>query len=214
MIHCNDWNTGLIPVYRDTHYQGDHYFGRTACVFTTHNAGGDAFQGGFSDPHGLLQLAGLTAANVFTIGATKSLHHYNKFNFSKGGLGFADIINTVSLKYRRELMTRAFSGGLEGLFQQRANDFAGVLNGIDTIEWSPSSDTHLQDRAFSATDPVSTIQAAKRSVRDLLRQWVVPAGTKSTRLRSGDSPFALLRGDTRLIGVVSRIDSQKMPLLL
>lgn len=211
VIHCNDWHTGLVPTYLSTIYREDLYLGRVATLFTTHNAGGDAYQGGFPEDGRLLALAGLSAHQVFQPGITKSLFHNDKFNFSKGGFGYADIFNTVSRQYRQELLTPAFAGGLEGLFKERATDFCGVVNGIDTAEWNPSSDKAFEKFAFSAKDPVEEILAKKRKVRALLRNWVV---TDEKHPRKGQKPYSLLNDQSILVGVVTRIDYQKMPILL
>jgi starch synthase len=214
LLHCNDWNAGLIPVYLKTLYRADHYLGRIATIFTTHNAGGDAFQGGFREAEALLRLAGLTSAGVFEGGAQRSLHHNDKFNFSKGGFGFTDILNTVSTQYRLELLTPAFAGGLEGLFQARATSFTGIVNGIDTEEWNPAIDAVLGSHVFKAGDSLEVIQARKRSIRSALRQWTVPTGGRSPHTRAGERPFEHLQDDSVLIGVVSRIDYQKCPILV
>ena len=112
LVHCNDWNTGLVPVYLKTLYRNDQYLGRVASLFTTHNAGGDEYQGGFPRKDApiptaeeLLHRANLDRS-LLESGKTQSLHHNGKFNFSKGGFGFADLLNTVSHQYRKELQHR------------------------------------------------------------------------------------------------------------
>ena len=210
LIHCNDWHSGLVPVYLNTLYRDDLYLGRIATLFTSHNAGGDAYQGGFPEQGELLPWAGLDAAEVFQAGVTPSLFHNDKFNFSKGGFGFADVFNTVSRQYRHELMTPAFAGGLEGVFQERAGDFAGIVNGLDTAEWDPATDPALQQHTFSADEPLASIGDKKRQIRGLLREWQTGSGRPPC---SGRQPYALLRDDSILVGVVTRIDYQKYPLL-
>lgn len=211
VIHCNDWHTGLVPVFLKTVYRDDPYLGRVATLYTTHNAGGDAYQGGFPEEGRLLPLAGLSAGQVFRGNETESLFHNDKFNFCKGGFGFADVINTVSRHYREDLFSPAFGGGLEGVLKARSADFTGVINGIDTAEWDPAIDQHLNGLTFSKTDSAKDIRNRKRKIRHLLRAWMV---TAPRHPRKGEKPFAALQDGSVLIGVVSRIDFQKVPILL
>ncbi len=209
LIHCNDWHSGLVPAYLHTIYRDDVYLGRLATLYTSHNAGGDAYQGGFADSN-LLSLAGLQDSEVFLPGTTQSFNHYDKFNFTKGGFGFSDIINTVSRQYRKELLTPAFAGGLEGLLKEREHDFCGIVNGIDISEWDPATDKHLQSCVFSAQDNAEAIRRKKCAVRALLRNWQVK---KDGHPRKGAMPFEQLTDSSRLVGVVTRIDYQKVPIL-
>lgn len=210
LIHCNDWHTGLVPVYLKTHYTDDPYLGRVATLYTTHNAAGDAFQGGFPEDGWLLPLAGLSPEQVFQGGKTQSLFHNNRFNFSKGGFGFADLLNTVSRRYREELLMPAFAAGLEGVFKDRAGDFTGVVNGIDTSEWDPATDKHLKRFTFSKDNPVEATRNKKRQVRQLLRNWIV---SDEKHPRKGQTPFSTVEDGSILVGVVTRIDFQKVSIL-
>ncbi len=210
LVHCNDWHSGLVPVYLNTIYRNDLYLGRIATLFTSHNAGGDAYQGGFPEERKLLHWAGLSDAGVFQGGITRSLFHNDKFNFLKGGVGFADVFNTVSRQYRQELMTPAFAGGLEGVFQERAHDFTGIVNGIDTAEWDPACDPVLQQWRFSPEEPLEAIREKKRQIRGLLREWQIPDPRHPCADRQ---PYASLQDESILVGVVSRLDYQKFPIL-
>lgn len=211
VIHCNDWHTGLVPVFLKTIYRDDPYLGRVATLYTTHNAGGDAYQGGFPEEGRLLPLCGLSAGQVFRGGETESLFHNDKFNFCKGGFGFADLINTVSRQYREDLLLPAFGGGLDGVLKTRASDFTGVINGIDTAEWDPAADEHLSGLTFSKTESARDIRNRKKKIRRLLRDWAI---TDDRHPRKGERPFAALKDGFILMGVVSRIDFQKSPILL
>ncbi|HPG38932.1 MAG TPA: glycogen/starch synthase [bacterium] len=210
LIHCNDWHTGLAPVYLKTLYRDDPYLGCIATLYTTHNSGGDAFQGAFPRSNELLSLAGLDKLNVFMPLSTRSLHHFDKFNFTKGGLGFADMINTVSHQYYKELFQPAFAGGLEGLFRERAADFTGIINGIDTDEWDPETDTIIKPYQYAKGDDVEHIIKQKQQIRFLLRQW----GTPPLKGQKIKRPFAHVSDDSILIGLVNRIDYQKAPIFL
>jgi starch synthase len=182
-----------------------------ATLYTTHNAGGDAYQGGFPEEGRLLPLSGLSAEQVFRGGETESLFHNDKFNFCKGGFGFADLINAVSRQYREELFLSAFAGGLDGVLKARSADFTGVINGIDIAEWDPATDKYLNGLTFSKTEFAKDIRNRKRKIRHLLRDWII---TDDQHPRKGEKPFAALKDGSVLIGVVSRIDFQKVPILL
>jgi glycogen synthase len=218
LVHCNDWHTGLVPVYLKTLYRNDQYLGRVATLFTTHNAGGDEYQGGFPrqdaptpSAEEILSLANLDPS-LLEAGKTQSLHHNGKINFSKGGFGFADLLNTVSRQYRKELLTPAFAGGLEGLFKERASAFSGIVNGIDTEEWDPETDEFLKGRTYSLPQSLETIRQRKRDIRrDLLKTWIVE---NRRHAKYGEKPYEKIDPNKLLIGVVTRIDSQKIPLLL
>lgn len=135
VIHCNDWHTGLIPVYLKTAYAWDrNVYGGTATVYSIHNI---AYQGVFD--RGKLAHAGLPDS-LYNM---HEMEFYGGINFMKGGAAFADIVNTVSKRYGEEVKTRDFGYGLDGLLHARGNDFTGVLNGIDYEVWNPAIDKFL-----------------------------------------------------------------------
>lgn len=209
LVHCNDWQTALIPVYLKTLYRDDSTLKSVATVYTTHNAGA-GFQGSFQDAQHWLWLSGLQNAGVFEPGKTRSLEHWGNFNFTKAGVGFADLLNTVSSTYRQELCSPAFAGGLEGVFRERDSDFVGIVNGIDYHEWNPATDCTLANWTFSVEDSATKIRNSKLELRSRLREWVVPASND----KRGAKPFAALQDDTVMIAAISRIDFQKAPILL
>lgn len=142
VIHCNDWQTALIPVYLKTLYREDPFFSKTATVYTVHNLG---YQGHFW--HFDMHLTGL---------GWELFHHdgiefYGKINLMKGGLLFADIITAVSKGYSQEIKTEEYGYGLEGVLTLRENDLYGIVNGIDYDEWDPSNDKYIAAN-FSALD--------------------------------------------------------------
>ncbi len=177
VIHANDWQTGLVPVYLETLYAGDPALSSIATLFTIHNV---AYQGTFW--HFDMPMTGL-GWDLFT---PAGLEFYGKLNFMKGGLVFADLLNTVSRTYAQEIQTPEFGYGLEGVLQSRSSDLFGVLNGIDAEEWDPSTDEQIAKR-FSADD-----LAGKATCKSAL---VAEMG-----LDADGSP---------LIGVVSRLAHQK-----
>jgi len=125
VVHCNDWQTGLIPALLAQAKQ------KPASVFTIHN----------------LAYRGLFSYQVFAeLGLPNELWHheklefYGQMSFMKGGLAFADAITTVSKSYAQEIQTPEFGCGLDGVLRARSKDLSGVLNGIDMDEWNPGSD--------------------------------------------------------------------------
>jgi len=134
VIHCNDWQTGLAPVYLKSLGKNDPFFRNARTVFTIHNL---AYQGVF--PEEYIAISELPP-EFFSI---KGLEYYGKINFMKGGILFSDIITTVSEKYAGEIQTSEYGYGLDGVLRDRSNDIYGVLNGVDYTEWNPETDSHL-----------------------------------------------------------------------
>jgi starch synthase len=151
VVHCNDWQTGLVPVLlagRAT---------RPASIFTIHNL---AYQGLF--PSQALHDLGLGSRHWHPDG----LEFYGNLSFIKGGLSYADRLSTVSPTYAREIQTVEFGCGLDGLLRHRAADLSGILNGIDTREWDPTRDTRIA-RRYGA-DSLSVKAENKRSLQRAL----------------------------------------------
>ena len=136
ILHCNDWQTGLLPAYLRA--SGDH--GRRS-LLTIHNI---AYQGHF--PAGTMAITDLPW-HLFHSG---QLEFGGGLNFLKAGCVFADAINTVSPRYAREIQTPEFGCGLEGVLATRRHDLCGIVNGVDYGEWDPSIDRHIVQR-FDAT---------------------------------------------------------------
>jgi len=142
IVHCNDWHTGLIPVYLRA--LPHPLFETIATVFTIHNL---AYQGVFEAE--LFWQTGLPD-HLF---AVDGLEFYGKFSFMKGGLLFSDQVNTVSPTYAREIQTPEYGERLEELLRTLAEQrrLSGILNGIDYEEWNPESDPHIPAH-YSADD--------------------------------------------------------------
>jgi starch synthase len=131
IIHANDWETGLLPVYLRTLYRDHPALRGIGTLFTVHNL---AFQGVFW--HYDMPLTGL-GWDLFT---PAGIEFYGKINFLKGGLVFSDILTTVSRTYAVEIRTAEFGAGLEGVLEERSQDLHGVVNGIDYEVWNPATD--------------------------------------------------------------------------
>ncbi len=134
VIHCNDWQTGLIPAYLKDIYRGESVFARTATVLTVHNI---AYQGQF--PANFYGVTGL-GSYLFT---PEGLEFWGNLNLLKSGIVFSDAITTVSRGYSREIQTPEFGYGLEGVLKKRKDVLSGILNGVDYTEWDPATDTHI-----------------------------------------------------------------------
>ena len=133
VIHCNDWQTSLIPLYLRTIY-GGKFFERTATVLTIHNLG---YQGLFDISR--FPLTGLPPEWFHPEG----VEFYGKMNFLKAGLTASDLITTVSGTYAREILTPESGFGLDGVLRKRSPDLSGVVNGIDIDEWNPRTDPFI-----------------------------------------------------------------------
>lgn len=179
IIHCNDWQTALMPVYlKEIYGKQNKFYGKMKTVLTVHNLG---YQGVF--PKEEFSKTGL-GWEYFTM---HRLEFYDMVNILKGGLVYADIITTVSPAYAREIQTSEFGFGLNGLLSERKGALFGILNGIDHEEWNPSKDKELKYH-FSALKP-----EGKYKNKALLQK---EAGLEE-------------RQDVPLIGIVSRLTDQK-----
>lgn len=133
IIHCNDWQTALIPLYLKNIYK-DEIFTNTKTILTIHNLG---YQGIF--PPDTVEIAGI-GWDLFHM---DGIEFYGNMNFLKAGIVSADLITTVSETYAKEILTTEFGFGLDGILKKREKHIVGILNGIDYEEWDPSKDTLL-----------------------------------------------------------------------
>ncbi|HSL72013.1 MAG TPA: glycogen/starch synthase [Longimicrobiales bacterium] len=132
VIHVNDWQSGLLPVY--SHVDAI----RIATVFSIHNL---AYQGNF--PAVILPRVGIPGAFFRT---ENGLEFFGQVSFIKGAIALADRVTTVSPTYAQEIQTPAHGAGLDGLLQFRARTLHGILNGIDVDAWNPTTDSAIAER--------------------------------------------------------------------
>jgi len=177
VVHCNDWQAGLVPVYLKTLYRDHPTFAHTGSVFTVHNL---AYQGLYWSQN--MALTGLD----WSMFNWRELEFYGKLNFLKAGLAFADVLNTVSRQYAKEIQTPEFGFGLDGVLRDRKDDLHGIINGIDYSVWSPDVDGLIPAK-YSAKKP-----AGKAKCKEALQQQ------NSLPIKS-----------VPLIGLISRLDNQK-----
>ncbi|RJO64696.1 MAG: glycogen synthase GlgA [Candidatus Omnitrophota bacterium] len=178
IVHCHDWQSALIPVFLKTVYLKDEFFKNTKTVFTIHNIG---YQGLF--PKEEYPKLGLDW-KYFTM---DTLEFYDKINILKGGLVFSDIITTVSPTYSREIQTKEFGFGLEGILSKRRQSLFGILNGLDYSIWNPETDTFLE-KDYS----LGSIEDKGKNKAALQRLCGLP-----------------VKKDVPLFGIVSRLAQQK-----
>ncbi|HHH36746.1 MAG TPA: glycogen synthase GlgA [Gammaproteobacteria bacterium] len=172
VVHCNDWQTGLVPALLAPRRP------RPATVFTIHNL---AYQGLFSwDEFQTLHLPQ-------TLWSMHAMEFYGRFSFIKGGIVFADMINTVSPRYAQEITTPEFGCGLEDLLRSRADRLVGILNGADYSQWNPARDPYLK-RTYNAY----TVERKADNKVDLQARFQLP-----------------LESATPLLGLIGRLVEQK-----
>ena len=178
IIHVHDWQACLIPVYLKTIFAKDDFYKSIKTILTIHNIG---YQGLFSKEE--FPKLGLDW-NLFSMDC---LEFYDKINILKGGMVFCDIINTVSPTYSKEIQTKEFGFGLEGVLSERKNSLFGILNGLDYSIWNPETDKFIA-KNFSVND----IDGKSEDKEDLRKICKLP-----------------LKKDVPLCGIVSRLAEQK-----
>jgi starch synthase len=134
VLHINDWQTGLIPVYLREEYRDRENYKRTRTLFTVHNL---AYQGLFW--HWDMILARLD----WRLFNYKQLEFYGQLNFLKAAVVFSDAVSTVSPTYAKQIQTPEYGCGLEGVLEERRDRLFGIVNGVDYRIWNPAIDPHL-----------------------------------------------------------------------
>lgn len=177
VIHCNDWHTAPVPVYLKTRFKDHAHLADKPCLFTIHNMG---YQGDFAP--GLMQRTGYPP-ELFS---PNGVEFHGRLNLMKGGILFADKVNTVSSTYALEIQTPAYGHGLDGVLRTRKLDLSGITNGIDYTVWNPKTDPHIKE-PYSPDD-----LAGKKTCKTALQER-----------------FGLPVSDAPLFGIVSRLVWQK-----
>ena len=180
LIHCHDWQTGLIPVYLKERFHGGDFYRNMKSVITIHNL---KFQGTW-DIKTVRQITGLPA-HFFT---PDKMEAFKDANLLKGGLVYADAITTVSNTYAEEIKTEFYGEHLEGLMQARSNDLRGIVNGIDYDEYNPQTDKFI---------------AKNYNAKNFRKEKVKNKLALQKELGLEENPKAMM------IGVVSRLTDQK-----
>lgn len=165
ILHCNDWQTALVPVFLREFYQGLPLYDRVKTVFSIHNV---AFQGQFSDTvmEDILGVAHIPAA------ASQLRCDACSINYMLGALRYADAITTVSPTYASEIQTPEFGEGLDGVLRERSYALQGILNGIDVAGFDPATDKRIaanytvEDRSGKAVCKAKLQEELGLEVRD------------------------------------------------
>ncbi len=180
VIHCNDWQTGMIPVLLRAHYSHDDRYNRIKTVMTIHNL---KFQGVYDKK---------TIADVCELPdyyfTNDKLEFYKDANMLKGGLVYADFITTVSKTYSREIMSDYFGENLNGLLSARSASVTGIINGIDYTDWNSLKDPFIEAN-YDSRD-----FASKKKINKLALQ-------KQFGLEENPDKF--------MVGMVTRLTGQK-----
>ncbi len=135
LIHCHDWQTGLVPVYLDNfRYAGEYYRG-IATIMTIHNL---KFQGVWDTK----TVRGITGLPEYYFVPDK-MEAYKDANLLKGGIVYSDRVTTVSQTYAEEIKTPFYGEALDGLMNARSNVLSGIVNGLDYTDWNPETDTRI-----------------------------------------------------------------------
>lgn len=179
IMHCHDWQTGLIPAYHRTRTNQHSWYRRSASVMTIHNM---AYQGRFWGPD--MVLTGLDHGYFHW----EWMEYYGDLNLLKTGIAFADALTTVSPTYAQEIQSEPQGYGLEGLLKARRDQLFGIVNGIDGSVWNPQTDPHLAKNYNQDTWQVGKA-VCKRSLQESLGLPVRP--------------------EVPLIGIVGRLAEQK-----
>ena len=180
LIHCHDWQTGLIPVYLHERFAGGEFYRGIKTVMTIHNL---KFQGKWS----IKEVQSITGLPDYYFAPDK-LEAYKDANLLKGGLVYADAITTVSPTYAEEIKTPFYGEKLEGLMQARANCLSGIVNGIDYDDFNPATDTNI---------------ARTYSVENFRKEKVKNKMALQEELGLERDPHRMM------IGIVSRLTDQK-----
>lgn len=179
ILHCHDWQTGLIPAYHKTNFGKLHWYQNAANMMTIHNM---AYQGRFWQHD--MPLTGLD----WRYFNWQQMEFYGDLNLLKTGIAFADIVTTVSPTYAKEIQTPAFGCGLDGVLRSKGNRVLGIVNGVDYRVWDPSEDKHIA-QSYSTSDWKTGKRACKE---ELQRTLGLP-----------------IRPEVPMIGLVGRLAEQK-----
>ncbi len=179
IIHCHDWQTGLIPALLKGPYN-EQFFKETSTLFTIHNMG---YQGVF--PGSKLNVTGLSGIDFYH---QEGLEYWGNISLLKSGIVYADALNTVSPTYSEEICMREFGLGMEGIINNRKGSLSGILNGVDYEIWNPEKDTHIPHN-YS----IKNISGKAICKKELIKEM-------------GLDPSFI---EKPVLGMVSRLDRQK-----
>jgi starch synthase len=190
VLHCHDWQTGLLPAFHKIELRGVPPFDQLSTVMTIHNL---AYQGQFW--HWDMLLTGLD----WKYFNWQQMEFFGHLNLMKTGLVFADALTTVSPRYALEIQTPEFGCGLDGVLQQRRGALTGIINGVDYRQWDPAIDPHLPAR-YDA----STWRAGKAACKAALQEELGLAASPDAPLVAFIGRLAEQKGIDLLAPVIQR----------
>jgi starch synthase len=193
IVHCNDWQTGLTPALLSLSHQ------RPATVFTVHNL---AYQGNIL--FNAYKDLGLPQSLFHTDG----LEFWGQASFIKGGLAYADRVNTVSPSYASEIKTIEFGNGMDGMLNSRGDRVSGILNGIDEDEWNPATDPYLKQNYT-----VSSLELKAENKVALQQRMKLPVD-KDIPLFGSISRLAVQKGIDVLIEAIAAMPDDSFQLAI
>jgi len=179
VIHCNDWQTALIPIYLKCYYRGDSRFAGIKTLFTLHNI---AYQGRYPRSF-LTDVAGIDDYYV----ENGILAYDDGINLVKGAILLCDAMTTVSPTYAGEILTSYYGAGLDGVLRENRRKLSGIINGIDTVSYNPAEDEFLT-ASYSAD---------------------APKGKQENKLALQRMLGLHLESDTPIIAIISRLAGHK-----
>ena len=200
LFHVHDWQAAMLPVMLRSVYYFDPVLRNVPAVLTIHNAG---YQGWFP-PQTIEKL--LLPWDMYTV---DKLEHYDKVDFLKGGIVYADAITTVSRKYAEEIQTSEFGNGLDGVLRKRSGDLLGITNGIDSEEWNPATDSHI-----AAHYTAENLAGKKECRRDLLHAYGLEGVSDDTAVIGVVSRFTTQKGFDFIVEIMDRLAQEDMVLVI
>lgn len=191
ILHCHDWQAGLVPAYLNTTFATDPTFLGVKTLFTIHNLG----------YHGLFPKSAMAEVALDpALYRPDGMEFFGRIAYIKGGIAYADALNTVSPTYAREIQTPEYGFGLDGALRARAGVLSGILNGVDYREWSPDVDPLIPAR-YSVED----LRGKRASKERLLAEIGLPAAAMSRPLIGIVSRFTRQKGTDLVAEVADRI---------
>ncbi|MGB2706340.1 MAG: glycogen synthase GlgA [Candidatus Omnitrophota bacterium] len=185
IIHCNDWQTGLVPLYLKIEKQ------EIKTLFTIHNIG---YQGLFDRD----ALCGLGLPREFY--NINGIEYYKKISFLKAGIVYSSAVSAVSKGYAREILTPGFGCGMDGILKTRASDLYGIVNGVDYSDWDPACDTRIAKNYDS-----ETLGGKSECKKDLIKSANMPPGSAQRPLIGVISRLAEQKGIDLIVEAAEEI---------
>jgi starch synthase len=192
VIHCHDWQTGLVPVLVNGPYSDVSTLAGVPSVFTIHNIG---YQGIF--PEEKLSVTGLPKSDFFH---AEGLEFWGKISLLKSGIVYSEAVTTVSPKYAEEIQTPEYGMGMEGVLRQKRGSLHGILNGVDYRLWDPARDSHIPAK-YSA----QKMQGKGQCKETLIKEMGLDPSLQERPLLGMISRFGAQKGFDLIVKILEKI---------